>query len=60
MLPDCLDFVVFFDIEAVALAVFSMAYRSAICSMLALSVFVIEKKWLQGDGQHRIELSSEK
>ena len=50
----------FLDVEAVALAVCSMAYRSAICSMLAFRVFVIKKKWAQGDGQHRIELTSKK
>ena len=50
----------FLDIEAVASMVLSMAYRLAICSMLAFHVFVIKKKWSQGDGRHRIELSSEK
>ena len=33
----------FREVEAVASAVCSMAYRSAICSMLAFRVFVIEK-----------------
>ena len=47
------------DVEVVASTVLSMAYRSAICSMLAFRVFVIKKKWSQGDGRHRIELTSE-
>ena len=51
---------VFLDIEAVASVVCSMAYRSAICSMLAFHVFVIEGRWSQGEGQHRIELTSKK
>ena len=38
----------FLEVEAVALAVFSSAYRSAICSMLAFRVFVIEQASCKG------------
>ena len=48
------------DVEAVASMVLSMAYRSAICSMLAFRVFVIKESWLQGDRRHKIWLSSTK
>ena len=50
----------FLEVEAVASAVCSIAYRSAICSMLAFCVVVIERGWSQGEGQHRIELMSKK
>ena len=40
----------FLEVEAVASAVCSMAYRSAICSMLAFRVFVIEKVGSKGKG----------
>ena len=51
---------VFLDIEAVASAVCSMVYRSAICSMLAFRVFVMERRWSQGNGRQRIGLTSKK
>ena len=38
----------FLDVEAVASAVFSRAYRSAICSMLAFRVLVIEQAGCKG------------
>ena len=44
----------FLEVEAVALAVCSMAYRSAICSMLAFRIFVIEKDRL-GKGKGDLE-----
>ena len=50
----------FLEVEAVALAVCSIAYRSAIYSMLAFRVFVIKESWSQGEGQLRIELMFEK
>ena len=37
-----------------------MAYRSAICSMLAFRVVLIERRWSQGKGRHRIRLTSKK
>ena len=50
----------FLDVEAVASTVLSMAYRSAICSMLAFCVVVIERRWSQGNGRQRIGLMSKK
>ena len=48
----------FLEVEAVASAVCSMAYRSAIYSMLAFRVFLIERRWSQGNGRQRIRLMS--
>ena len=48
----------FLEVEAVASAVCSIAYRSAIYSMLAFHVFLIERRWLQGEGRHRIRVTS--
>ena len=50
----------FLDVEAVASTVLSMAYRSAICSMLAFCVVVIERRWSQGNRQQKIGLMSKK
>ena len=44
VLPFAFLLPVFLEVEAVASTVLSMAYRSAICSMLAIHAFVIETK----------------